>query len=144
MVAVASAVAVIAGGEDEFPVDSPEGTVQRYLRAVADRDTTTAYSLLTPELEQRCATLPKEVITRRGEADFRAALEGRVERGSTTEVHVRLTERQGGGPFSDNEWTQSLVFMLQRQDGGWRFVEPPWPLSCRPANFPTGPRPAGT
>jgi len=135
-VVVAAVVTVVADGEQSFPEGSPEATVQRYLRAIADRDAGTALNLLSPELREQCEGVGRDPITRRGESRISARLERTEPRedGAAADVHVRLTERYGGGPFDSGESVQLVVFHLRRFDGAWRFTDPPWPLFCpRPA-----------
>jgi len=136
-------------GEEEFADGSPEAAVQRYLRAVADRDATSALAMLTPEVEQRCGPFFRESITSRGDATFRATLEQTVPRGSVTEVRLKLTEMHGAPPFGGSEYSQSLIFELTKMGSDWRFTQPPWPLHCKfgpeplPARTPAPP-PAAT
>ena len=130
------AVTLAAGGERAYPEGSPERAVQDYLHAVGDRDATTATSFLSPELAARCSTTAREPIANRGSSGLRATLDRATTRGETAEVHVRITETYGSGPFGANESNQTVVFMLARTGGQWRITEPPWPLYCPPVPVP--------
>ncbi|MBM4410592.1 MAG: hypothetical protein FJ037_04580 [Chloroflexi bacterium] len=125
-----------AGGADTYPEGSPERAVQDYLRAVGDREATTALSFISPELAARCSTTSREPIASRGSSGLRATLDRATTRGETAEVHVLITETYGSGPFGANESNQTAVFILARTDGQWRFTEPPWPLHCPPVAVP--------
>ena len=135
-------VTLTAGGAETYPEGSPERAVQDYLRAVGDREATTAISFLSPELAARCSTTAREPIANRGSSGLRATLDRATTRGETAEVHVRITETYGSGPFGANESSQTVVFILARTDGQWRITEPAWPLYCPPgAPVPAAPTP---
>lgn len=144
IVAVVIAIAVLAGiavtlgtgGERTYPDGSAERTVQDYLHAVSDRDVTAATSLLSTELVARCSAMAREPIANRGSSGLRATLDRAVTRGETAEVHVRITETFGAGPFGSNDSSQTVVFVLGRAGGQWHITEPPWPLYCPPAPAP--------
>ncbi|MEI6666233.1 MAG: hypothetical protein WCL53_08805 [Chloroflexota bacterium] len=133
VVLVIVAVGVFAatrGGPPSYPADSPEYTVQQYVRAVADRDATKATSYMSSELQARCDTLPRETITNRGRSSVRATLEDVKRSDKTATVRVGITESFGSGPFDGGDSTQTVVFELQQQADGWRFTDAPWPLYC--------------
>lgn len=129
-VVVGVLVAALVDGEREFAPGTPEHTVQRYLRALADRDATTALALMSSDLETRCGTIPRETVTQRGEWRFRASLDETITRADVTEVHVRISETYGSPPFGGGESTWPHVFYLVQEEGEWRFNEVPWPLYC--------------
>jgi len=151
VIAAAVLVSVIAlaltSGEQEFPAGSPEDAVQRYLRAVDDRDATTAFEFFSAQLAADCAPLPRDSITYRGDQRVRATLVRTVERAEHVEVEVRITENYGGGLF-DSGYSWTTTFVLIQEDGDWRFSEMPWPLYCsRPypaSTSPEVPAPAET
>lgn len=123
-------VSLTAGDEKAYPPGSPERAVQDYLHAVADRDVTLATSFLSDELVARCSTVSRDVIANRSSSGLRASLERVTTRGETAEVHVRITETYGDGPFGSNESSQTVVFTLLRSGDEWRITEQPWPLYC--------------
>lgn len=130
VIVVAGVLAAMRGGPQSYPADSPEYTVQQYVRAVADRDATKAISYMTSELRDRCDTTPRDAITNRGRSNVRATLEN-VQRGDkTATVRVGITESYGSGPFDGGDSTQTVVFELVQQADGWRFTDAPWPLYC--------------
>lgn len=129
-VLVGVVVTATAGDADTYPDGSPERAVQDYLQAVRDRDVTSAIAFLAPDLAERCSPTYREPITDRGATGLRATLDRATVRGEIAEVHVRITETYGGGPFGANESTMTVVFILERMDGRWLFTEPPWPLYC--------------
>lgn len=135
-IAVASALAVVValtvGGEEAFPEGTPERAVQLYLQAVADRDAATALDFISPALLDECGTIPRDAITSRGNARFRAALDETVPHDARVEVYVTISESYGDPPFGGGESTWPLVLELTDEDGVWRFTQVPWPLYCTP------------
>ncbi len=134
IVVISIAVAVIAGDEQDFPAGSPERAVQRYLRAVEDRDADAAIALYSDDLAARCDLDQLRGNLRRGSnTDFRATLLDTIARDDVTEVRVRLTEYYGDDPFNRGESRREQLFVLEQSADGWRFTEPPWPTFCPPA-----------
>ena len=130
-------VAQLAGRETELELDTPEGAVQAYLRAVADGDAQAAYGFYSAALQERCDLSSVRDSLRFREEDFRATLGEVIDRGDTVEVLVDLTQFYGDGPFGRGESTFQQVFILEKADTGWVFVEPPWPTWC-PVPVPDG------
>ena len=129
LIVLALVVALTAGGETDLDADTPGGTVQTYLRAVAESDADAAWALFGSELQDRCSLASVRDALRYGPRDFRAQLGEVIERAETTDVSVSITERYGGGLFG-NESTFEQVFPLTQEDGAWRLTEAPWPLWC--------------
>lgn len=130
LIGVAIAVSVTAGGETDFASDTPEGTVQAYLRAISDQDAEAAWAIFSPDLQDRCSVSTIRDALRYGPREFRAHLGEVVAHDETTDVFVEVTERYGGGVFGGGESTFEHVFPLTEVEGGWRLVEAPWPLWC--------------
>ncbi len=130
VVAIAlSAVAIVTGGgEQEFAAGTPEDTVQRYLRAVIDRDASAASGYLSADLIERCdEQSQRETYRRFADRDLRVTLRGTTEVGDATEVRVRITEFRGDPPFGGDDYSHDEFFTLRQEGGEWRIVEPPWP-----------------
>jgi hypothetical protein len=137
------AVALLSEGEDDFPPGSPEETVQLYLRAVADRDATTALSFISTELRESCTDIPRDSILQRGDYAFRASLEETTLREGEAQVTVQVTETYGSPPFGGGESSYDQTFLLVQEGGEWRFSEMPWPLYCVPKPISVVPRGTG-
>ena len=136
VVAVAiSIVAALAGGEERlYEAETPEGTVQRYLRAVADRDAEAARQYLSPEMLEDCPDdFLRGQLRNVGQQDFRASLLQTRQVGEGTEVRVRISERYGNAPFESDEFSHEEIFLLEQHDGRWLIEEPAWPVyGCPP------------
>lgn len=125
------AVTTLAGGEREYAEGSPERTVQDYLRAVSDRDSTRAFSYFDPELLAKCEPKPREAIANRGSSTLRATLDRTTVTGDVAEVRVRLTESYNNdSPFGSGESTFTQTYILKKVNDAWRFAEAPWPTYC--------------
>ncbi len=135
VVAIAlSVVAIVAGGdEQEFAAGTPEGTVQRYLRAVIDRDASAARGYLSADLIDRCDEQRlRDAYRRPSDRDVRATLRGTAVVDDVTEVRTRITEFRGSPPFGGDDYSHDELFALRQESGEWRIVDPPWPLHFCP------------
>lgn len=116
--------------------DSPEGVVQRYLRAVADGDRDTLRDLQSPALRERCEREFHGDWSRSpGDAPvFEADLIGTDERSDgTVEVTVRITEFSGEPPFGGSGYDHTEIIVLERVGDSWAVAEPTWPYHVCPA-----------
>ncbi len=122
-----------------LPEGTPEGTVQRYLLAIEEDGSRKAYEYLSPTLQEKCEFQHFRDSARRldrrigGTAeDLRVTLEGTQAINGRVEVQVRITQFRVSAPFDVNEYSHTQHFVLERLDGTWRFVEPPWPMTWCP------------
>ena len=132
LLVVVGVVAAMGSQPRTYAEDSPEYTVQQYVRAVADRDTTKALSYMSADLIARCDSLPRDPISNRGSSNIRATLDEVTRRDTTAVVRVRITESYGEAPFGGGESNQDVTFELMQASDGWWFTEAPWPLYCPP------------
>lgn len=130
LIGASLAVASLVDREVEYDIATPEGTVQVYLRAVADRDATAAFEFYSADLRASCEIAHLRDSLQWRSENFRASLRDVIERDATVEVSVAIVETYGSGPFDRGESTFNQVFVLTAEDGGWRFVEVPWPSWC--------------
>ena len=131
---VISLVVALAAGSDEPPLlaeDTPEGTVQRYVRAFQDADYAAAHVLLSSDARERC---PIEDLRLRqrfdtGE-DVRVRLGATRPAGDDVEVTLHVTRFSASPPFSVSESTSDYRYLLTETADGWRIVDAPWPFGC--------------
>ncbi len=120
--------------EATYPPDTPEGAVQRYIRAVIEEDANTALLLLTEENNTPCATDElRDRITSPSYDRYRVRL-GDVEEvdSETVIVTVGVAYRDEPDLFElpNNRDTFENEFELHRtQDGYWRIAESEWPIN---------------
>ena len=135
---VISLVVALATGSGEPPLlaeDTPEGTVQRYVRALQDADRAAdpdaAYALLSEDARERC---PIDDFKRRQR--FEAGDDVRVRLGATrpagddVEVTLHVTRFSASPPFGVSESTSDYRYLLTETADGWRIIEAPWPFGC--------------
>lgn len=137
--AVAIVAIVVAGGREpvEMPTGSPEAVVQRFLRAVTERDAVSIRDTYTPAVRERCEreerrrrrTFSQERQT--FEADL---LETTALDADAVEVRVRITELAGEPPFGGGGYDHTEVFVVERVDGTWGIAEASWPYDVCPTS----------
>ncbi len=134
-------------GVSLLPEDTPEGVVQRYLLALQEDDGKRAYGYLSSELQEYCTYRHFLDSTRvRERRDTRISLEATEALDGDVEVRVKATETRVSQPFGVSEYSYTMRYVLGREEAGWRFVEPPWPLGWCPGlerkSVPPVPTPA--
>jgi hypothetical protein len=141
VVAVIAAVLVIASvvinlvaenGADLRPEDTPEGAVQRYLRALVDDDITAAYEYMSEPVKTDCTLQYFAQMTEyQRERSFTARLSTTLDLSGIKQVNVEISDSDDG-PFFGNGYSYTVSFTLAEEDGQWLFTEPPWPMSWCP------------
>ena len=136
---VVSLVVALATGSDEPPLlaeGTPEGTVQRYIRALQDGDDhaadyATAHALMSEDARERC---PIEEFQRQRRFersdDVRVRLGPTRPAGDDVEVTVHVTRFSSSPPFGASESTHDERYLLTETADGWRIVDAPWPFGC--------------
>jgi len=127
------------GAETEFPAGSPEGTVQRYVRAVEQQDANALRALLSPDAQQRCELADiRNALRYPTERDLRVTLRDTRISTDRAEVRVRVTESTGGAqPFDSGSFDHDETFDLVRFNNEWFVDQPTWPIYCPPRIVPT-------
>ena len=127
--------------ETTYPPNTPEGTVQRYIRAAIDEDPETAIALLTEHNKTDCVL--RELREHMGHPSVRVrpippALDryrvrlGNVEEIDSENVTVTIGTSYVSEPdlfeFPNDRNTYEYEFELQRSpDGFWLIAESEWP-----------------
>ncbi len=133
---ILSVVISVWKGQAEFPSDSPEATVQQYLRALVDRDFDTAYSLWSPEIKERCSVVDFVDVSDWDTdriADARVGLRDTRDIGDIARVEISSTYSRSGGIYSPFEYgyDYTWIYMLQQYDGRWHIVRHSYPwIGC--------------
>ena len=131
---IASIVVGLMDHETIFLVDSPEGVVQGFLKAIEDEDFTTAYRFLSSELRDSCSLeefATGNILAGAQVRDNRITLEGTRDLNGTAIVIARNSSVDGSGLFGSSVRSYELTYTLTREEGEWRLSEPTWPyFSC--------------
>ncbi|MBI4300208.1 MAG: hypothetical protein HY677_03655 [Chloroflexi bacterium] len=126
--------------------ETPEGIVQRFIRAIQDQDYELAHSYLTAKLRSDCTVDQIKSMSHW----FAESSQGRqvdlidkeqLSRGRVA-VRVRITEVRVSPPFMVNESDHQERYVLVQEDGQWRLTETPWPISWCPPPEKPAPAPA--
>lgn len=128
-VLVATAIVLIAGATPvrEYPADSPEGTIQRYIRALDERDLDGAYTLLSSAARNSFSKAQfseqQYVYGPYGDGSGRLV---RIDRTEVTGDRATVTltiEQFWGGGFGSDRTVIHRTIRLVREAGGWRLDE---------------------
>jgi len=139
LIAVSVAVVALRPGPTAFDPDTPEGTVQRYVAAVIDRDLPAAWALFDAELAERCtaSTFDRTVQeafwwgARSGRDDLHVRLVESVPlSGDRVRVTVSVERTVVRPPFDVGGFTSIYDFVVGREADAWRIVSFDWPSPC--------------
>ena len=139
LIAVSVAVVALRPGPAAFDPDTPEGTVQRYVAAVIDRDLLAARALFDAELAERCdaATFDRTAQgafgwgAGSGREDLHVRLlESAPLSGDRVRVTVSVERTVVEPPFGVGGWSATHVFVVAREADAWRIVSFDWPSPC--------------
>ncbi len=103
--------------------DTPEGTVQVFLQAIADNDFAAARDQLSSGLQEECSTA--DIASAGPYETFTATLGDVEEFGDETLVYVSL--RLGDGSGLDSYTFDPGPYRLLRESGRWAITEVAWP-----------------
>lgn len=128
-VIVATTIVLLAGATPlrEYPADSPEGTIQRYIQALDDRDLDGAYALLSSTAQAGFSKVQfsdqQYAYGPYGDGSGRLV---RIDRTEVTDdrATVALTiEQFWGGGLGSNRTVMHRTVRLVREAAGWRLDE---------------------
>lgn len=145
-VVIALVVVALVREPVQLDPDTPQGTVQEYLQAIADKDWEGAFEVLDPDAVSGCQ--PADLARHGPTEPFTATLSGEgADRPVFGEpettvpanaVWVEVTLRFGTtGPFGTS-WETWEWFSLIERDGSWWIVGDPWPYfiwECRKSDL---------
>jgi hypothetical protein len=125
-IVVVAAIVVLAIGSpdvEEYPADSPEGTIQRYLRAVADGDEEAARALLSERVNDQMSDDPfGRLFCQPGEGH-----QVRVEDVDAGDQRATVTleiENISGSGLDFDRYSYERQVALVFEEGGWKINEP--------------------
>ena len=111
--------------------DTPEGTVQRFLIAVQDKDYRQAYSYL--QITEKDVKVPyaewvRDVpifISPPSQTAWKATLGKTTVSGNNAGVEVLIDTFRPGGPFENSTYTQQVYFQLTKIGDSWLITTRP-------------------
>jgi hypothetical protein len=130
VVAVAVTLAIVGGNQSPQLLDenTPEGTVQRYLLAVKDKDYPRAYSYLSPQSEY-LKTNPYEDWVRslqnnRNNSSWKAGIVRSSVKENDATVEVSIDVFRADGALSNPVNSNTITFVMKKQSGKWMIDSP--------------------
>ena len=132
------------GAAKDLPESEPEGTVQRYLLALQNRDYPLARTYLKERLKESCTEEYLREAARyfaERSGDTRIAVVGKnALSNGRVEVRVQVTDVNVSPPFGVNEYSHEEQYALTQVDGQWRLDQPAWPVfGCPDRQVPPKP-----
>lgn len=114
-----------------LPEGTPEGTVQRFLAALQERDFPKAYSYLSLDQKGMPTTYDEWIRTQpppyqTSQPAWRATLGKITTSGNQSTVEVIVDVFRPGGPFENPVRTQTVLFQLTKKGDSWFITSPPY------------------
>lgn len=110
-----------------LPADTPEGTVQRFILAVKEKDYLAAESYLAPPAldDKQFPNLRQNQIFGTGEGPgWKTTLGKSTIRGDEATVDVTVSVFRPSGPFENSVNTYQVTFFLTKAGGSWKITSP--------------------
>jgi hypothetical protein len=122
-ISIVALIAVLAVKEDtpQLDANTPEGSVQKYLQSVTERDFDTALTYLADNTKCKVEDFDQAYI----QDSIRISLSDSSIKGDSASVKISI-ENSSGDPFSSG-YTESQTFRLTKSDSGWKITGIPWP-----------------
>lgn len=124
-------VGVLTSDNDErdYEERSPEAALAMYLRAIADDDVDTAYSLIAPDVRETCS-LSQFVRARKD--GFSASISDTQQVDGNVLIRTEITEFDYQPLFEQRKYSFSHGFLMVQVDGEWKLTRPIWPFGGCP------------
>ena len=124
-IVIAAVVVVLAVGEPDvtdYPADTPEGTVQRYLNAAYDGDDARVRELLTSRVVREMGNNPIGGLFCQQSDGQQVRIDGVTTDTDRATVQLKIENVSGSGlGFDRYSWERSVLLRLE--DGGWKIDE---------------------
>ena len=110
--------------------DTPQGTVQRYLIALKEKDYQTAYNYVSPgsagstgynDWEMQIGNPPPSM-----QIEWQATLEKTSQNGNYATVDVNIETAYPGSMVKSSQYSQQLNFSLTKTINSWLIISPPY------------------
>jgi hypothetical protein len=107
--------------------NTPQGTVQRYLIALQDKDYQKAYDYLshdTPGTITYNDWIMQNGQMTTGQSGWRATLEQTTQNGNDATVNVTIDTSYPNGMMNNSVYSQQINFLLSKINNSWLIVSP--------------------
>jgi len=122
------------GSSPALPENTPQGTLQRYLQAVQDKDYARAYSYLAPQATPSpdgVKPVPPQTFEyfvmsaqNTSNVTWKASLGKIIETGTTASVEITVDVLRPQGPFGSPINSHSVTFFFKKIDTNWLITAP--------------------
>lgn len=121
-------VLVLPGAADSplLPADSPEGTVQRYLLAISNKNFQEAYDYLSAKSNIRPTYLEwqQPFLISADPPAYRVTIDKTDLRSNEAAVEVSVDTFRPGSILENPIHTNHIVFWLTQEETGWKIISP--------------------
>jgi len=122
LLAVLAGVLVTNRAAPSLRLDTPEGVVQQYLKAVFAGDYPVAAGLLSPSSGCKVS----DVAAAYAPQSARIVLDHTAVTGDQAVVTVKVTEGTGNGPFESSGYSHPERITVHREGAVWKITRSPW------------------
>jgi hypothetical protein len=133
IVAVVLVLTLGQASSPALPGNTPQGTVQRYLQAVQNKDYTTAYNMLDPAATTNPKfpdgpqqTFDDYVMSAQGASNntWKATLGTLSDNGTNASVEIEIEVFSPQGPFGNSTYSHNITFVLKKSGDKWIITAP--------------------
>ena len=111
-----------------LPEDSPQGTVQRYLMAVQEKDYQKAFGYLSFSPTDKITSFSDWLMMvgpqSSSQSVWRATLGTVTENENNATVEINIDTLHSGGLFGDSQFSQQINFLLIKKGNSWFITSP--------------------
>ena len=111
-----------------LPEDSPQGTVQRYLIAIQEKDYQRAFSYLSFSPTDKITSFSDWLMMvgpqSSSQSVWRATLGTVTENENNATVEINIDTLHSGGLFGDSQFSQQINFLLIKKGNSWFITSP--------------------
>ena len=111
-----------------LPENSPQGTVQRYLIAVQDKDYQSAFNYLSFNPTDKVTTYNEWIMMigspQMSQSVWKATLGKITLNSDTATVEINIDTIRRGGLFNNSQFSQQIDFLLIKKAGSWFITSP--------------------
>jgi hypothetical protein len=121
------------GNAPPLPEDTPQGTVQRYLRAVQEKNYVQAYTYIAPPVAATDNFKPSppqafdfwlQSAKNNANSTWKATLGNTIVTGNNASVEVIVEVFRPVGPFENPVHSNNITFFMTKEGPGWKITSP--------------------
>ena len=129
--AVVAVIVAVAGSRESVKLlseNTSEGTVQRFLMAIKEKDYVKAYNFLSPQTEQMKGTSIDDWMRTTqysgDDSSWKASIVRTMVKDDNATVEVAVDVFRPGGLFGNPVHTNRITFLLKKEGSSWKINQP--------------------